>query len=209
MPSGGSCAQRAREASSFSSTARVQTSCLPATTAAGVGCSGHSHPRGGVFVRLPGGSFRPHDFAVAALGGRCPSSGRRLRLRTMSPYLGRRDSSNDGRLRSDQLASHALECTHSGTAQSSFHTKTPVLLRYADRDSMAYSREVRLPFLDRRVAEFALSVPPTFLYSEGVTKRVLRQAMRGLVWTRFSTGGTRSGLNLHSQRGLQRRAQCL
>ena len=35
----------------------------------------------------------------------------------------------------------------------------PSLLRYADRSSMAQSREVRLPFLDRRIAEFALSLP--------------------------------------------------
>jgi len=38
-----------------------------------------------------------------------------------------------------------------------------------------------LPFLDRRVAEFALSLPPGFLYRGGVTKRVLRDAVRGLV----------------------------
>ena len=36
----------------------------------------------------------------------------------------------------------------------------PQLLRYADRNSMAHSREVRLPFLDRRIAEFASRCPP-------------------------------------------------
>jgi len=54
-------------------------------------------------------------------------------------------------------------------------------LRFADRDSMAHSRELRLPFLDRRIAEFALSLPAEFLYRDGITKRVLRDAVRGLV----------------------------
>jgi asparagine synthase (glutamine-hydrolysing) len=66
-------------------------------------------------------------------------------------------------------------------ARQAFHTSMPALLRYADRNSMAYSREVRLPFLDRRIAEFAYSLPPAFLYRDGVTKRVLRDAVRDVV----------------------------
>ena len=62
-----------------------------------------------------------------------------------------------------------------------FVTSLPTLLRYADRSSMAHSREVRLPYLDRRVAEFALSLPPEFLCRNGVTKRILRDAARGFV----------------------------
>lgn len=62
-----------------------------------------------------------------------------------------------------------------------FRTTLPQLCRYADRDSMAFGVEVRLPFLDHRVAEFGLSAPPGLLYREGVTKRVLRDAVRGVV----------------------------
>jgi asparagine synthase (glutamine-hydrolysing) len=65
--------------------------------------------------------------------------------------------------------------------RQSFHTSMPALLRYADRNSMAHSREVRLPFLDRNVAEFALSLPATFLYRDGYTKAVLREAVRDVV----------------------------
>jgi asparagine synthase (glutamine-hydrolysing) len=65
--------------------------------------------------------------------------------------------------------------------REAFHTSLPGLLRFADRDSMAHSRELRLPFLDRRVAEFALSLPPSFLYRDGTTKRVLRDAVAGIV----------------------------
>jgi asparagine synthase (glutamine-hydrolysing) len=46
---------------------------------------------------------------------------------------------------------------------------------------MAHSREVRLPFLSRSVAEFGLSLPAAFVYRNGVTKAVLRDAVRGIV----------------------------
>jgi asparagine synthase (glutamine-hydrolysing) len=63
----------------------------------------------------------------------------------------------------------------------SLETSLPNLLRYADRSSMAWSREARLPYLDRRIAEFAFSLPTSYLYSDGVTKRILRDVARGLV----------------------------
>jgi asparagine synthase (glutamine-hydrolysing) len=62
-----------------------------------------------------------------------------------------------------------------------FVTSLPQLLRYADRSSMAHSREVRLPFLDRRVAELAFSMPARFLYRNGASKAVLRAAVRQAV----------------------------
>jgi asparagine synthase (glutamine-hydrolysing) len=63
----------------------------------------------------------------------------------------------------------------------SFETSLPELLRYADRSSMAQSRELRLPFLDRRIAELAFSLPAAFLYRSGTSKRILRDVGRGLV----------------------------
>lgn len=65
--------------------------------------------------------------------------------------------------------------------RQAFHTSLPPLLRYADRDSMAHSREVRLPLLDRRIAEFAFSAPPEYLVHAGQTKRILRDAVRDAV----------------------------
>jgi asparagine synthase (glutamine-hydrolysing) len=46
---------------------------------------------------------------------------------------------------------------------------------------MAHSREVRLPFLDRRVAEFCLSLPADFAYRRQTRKAILREAVRGVV----------------------------
>src|ERR1051326_1879748 len=49
------------------------------------------------------------------------------------------------------------------------------LLRYADRNSMAHGREVRLPFLSHELVEFLFSLPSNFKIREGWTKWILRQ----------------------------------
>jgi asparagine synthase (glutamine-hydrolysing) len=58
----------------------------------------------------------------------------------------------------------------------------PQLLHYEDRNSMHFSIESRVPFLDRDLAELAFSLPPQYLLGpDGESKRVLRAALRGLV----------------------------
>ena len=57
-------------------------------------------------------------------------------------------------------------------------TMLPGLLRYADRNSMAFGREVRLPYLDHRLVELAFTLPWEMKLRRGRTKRVLREAMR-------------------------------
>jgi len=57
----------------------------------------------------------------------------------------------------------------------------PSLLRYEDRNSMAFSIEARVPFLDYRLVELAFALPPEVKLDHGVTKRVLREAMAGIV----------------------------
>lgn len=54
----------------------------------------------------------------------------------------------------------------------------PRLLHWEDRDSMYHSIESRLPFLDYRLVEFCLSLPSEFLINEGVTKNILRSALK-------------------------------
>jgi asparagine synthase (glutamine-hydrolysing) len=55
------------------------------------------------------------------------------------------------------------------------------LLRYADRNSMAHSREVRLPFLDYKLVEFVFSLPDHFKLKDGWTKFVLRDSMKNIL----------------------------
>lgn len=57
----------------------------------------------------------------------------------------------------------------------------PSLLRYEDRNSMAWSIESRVPFLDYRLVEFLLTLPTEYKIRRGRTKAVLRQALRGIV----------------------------
>jgi len=58
----------------------------------------------------------------------------------------------------------------------------PALLRHGDRNSMSASVESRVPFLDRQLVEYSLSLPENFLISnDGETKSVFRAAMRGIV----------------------------
>lgn len=54
----------------------------------------------------------------------------------------------------------------------------PALLHYEDRNSMAFSIEARTPFLDYRLVEFCLGLPYDVKMKNGVTKHVLRQAMK-------------------------------
>lgn len=58
------------------------------------------------------------------------------------------------------------------------HSSLPKLLRYGDRNSMAHSREVRLPFLSHHLVEFLFSLPSTMLINKGWTKYILRESMK-------------------------------
>jgi asparagine synthase (glutamine-hydrolysing) len=67
------------------------------------------------------------------------------------------------------------------------------LLRYADRNSMAHSREVRLPFLSHELVEFVFSLPSHFKIRQGFGKWILRKAMdqylpAEIVWRKGKVG---------------------
>jgi asparagine synthase (glutamine-hydrolysing) len=55
------------------------------------------------------------------------------------------------------------------------------LLRYADRNSMAHSREVRLPFLFHELVDFAFSLPAEYKIHKGWTKWILRKSFDDLL----------------------------
>jgi asparagine synthase (glutamine-hydrolysing) len=67
------------------------------------------------------------------------------------------------------------------------------LLRYADRNSMAHGVEIRLPFLDYRLAEFLFSLPARFKIRNGWTKWLLRVTAEcalppAIVWRKDKIG---------------------
>lgn len=53
------------------------------------------------------------------------------------------------------------------------------LLRYADRNSMAFSIESRLPFMDYRLFEIMYNTDPSDIFKDGWLKSVLRISMNG------------------------------
>ena len=55
------------------------------------------------------------------------------------------------------------------------------LLRYADRNSMAHSREVRLPFLSHQLVEFVFALPSGLKIRDGWTKYLLRKSMENIL----------------------------
>ena len=57
----------------------------------------------------------------------------------------------------------------------------PSLLRYEDRNSMAHSMESRLPFLDQELVEWILRLPASAIVSGGWSRRIMREAMRGIL----------------------------
>jgi len=77
-----------------------------------------------------------------------------------------------------------------------FHTSQlglQELLRYADRNSMAHGREVRLPFLDHELVQFLFSLPAQFKIKDGWTKWILRSSMQNqlpgrIVWRKDKVG---------------------
>ena len=63
-----------------------------------------------------------------------------------------------------------------------FHfVQLPSVLRNFDRLSMAHGVEVRSPFMDWRLVCFLFSLPSTSKIGGGFTKRVLRDAMKGIL----------------------------
>lgn len=67
------------------------------------------------------------------------------------------------------------------------------LLRYADRNSMAHGREVRLPFLSHELVEFIFSLPSNYKIRNGWTKWLLRETMKNklpesIVWRKDKVG---------------------
>jgi asparagine synthase (glutamine-hydrolysing) len=111
------------------------------------------------------GSSRLHGgFFADALGQVLVRRGRRALLKGDIPPVSRYAGSLDEVLKRELLS-----------------TNLPALLHWEDRNSMAFSIESRVPFLDHRVAEFLAALPLSQKIRDGVTKFILRKATKDLV----------------------------
>jgi asparagine synthase (glutamine-hydrolysing) len=68
------------------------------------------------------------------------------------------------------------------TLMNDFHySLLPTILRNYDRSSAAHGIEVRMPLMDYRLVTYAFSLPTDAKIGAGYTKRVLREAVAGMV----------------------------
>ena len=54
-------------------------------------------------------------------------------------------------------------------------------LQRVDRGSMAHQVEARVPFLDRKLVEYVMTIDPTLKVCNNITKWILREAFRGVL----------------------------
>ena len=66
-------------------------------------------------------------------------------------------------------------------SEALLYNSLPMLLRYADRNSMAFSREARLPYLDHKLVDFCLTLPDSLYINNGWQKFILREASEEII----------------------------
>jgi asparagine synthase (glutamine-hydrolysing) len=71
----------------------------------------------------------------------------------------------------------------------------PHLLKYEDRNSMYHSIESRLPFIDFRLVETAVSLNNSFKIKDGWTKFILRKATENLIPSEITWRKNKLGFN--------------
>jgi asparagine synthase (glutamine-hydrolysing) len=121
---------------------------------------------------LPGGN--------SELPRQAPMMLRRYRSRQQASANANRDSSRGGN------ASSTLQRLMDSSEQQRrvFEIRQmylPRLLKWDDRNFMAFAVEGRYPFLDHELIELALSFGPRALYARGWTKEPLRRGLRGVL----------------------------
>ena len=85
-----------------------------------------------------------------------------------------------------------------------FHVTTlPTLLRNYDRYSMASGAEIRMPFMDHRLVTYSFSLPWTSKVCGTYTKRIMRDALKGILPESIRTRRDKIGWNAPLHEWLQ------
>jgi len=80
-------------------------------------------------------------------------------------------------------------------AEAFHRTEIPYNLRDFDRASMQQSIEIRMPFMDYRLVQFVFNLPIESRLNGGYTKRILRDAMKGILPETIRTRKLKIGLS--------------
>jgi asparagine synthase (glutamine-hydrolysing) len=81
------------------------------------------------------------------------------------------------------------------TFQDIYRETAPCCLRAADRHTTAFGIDVSWPFFDHRLVELMFRIPGTLKIRGGVTKHLLREAMRGVLPEETRTRIKKTGWN--------------
>ncbi len=76
-----------------------------------------------------------------------------------------------------------------------FEYKLEHLLKWEDRNSMWFSLEARVPFLDYRLVEKILATQSSMIIKNGVTKHILRESMKGILPDKIRTRRDKMGFD--------------
>jgi asparagine synthase (glutamine-hydrolysing) len=76
-----------------------------------------------------------------------------------------------------------------------FEYKLEHLLKWEDRNSMFFSIEARLPFLDYRLVEYVLGLPSNQKIKNGKTKYILRKEMKNILPENIRTRQSKIGFD--------------
>ena len=76
-----------------------------------------------------------------------------------------------------------------------FHEVVPVILKHDDLNSMFFSIENRSPYLDRKIVEFSLKIPPEILIKNGYQKRILRESSKNILLDQIRLDRQKKGFN--------------
>jgi len=99
----------------------------------------------------------------------------RGRYRTMTPFLGK------GLSKFKDVEFGYSRNLNERLSQDVTKYSTPNLLRYEDKNSMAFGLESRVPFLDSELVEYVFSLPIDQKIKKGWTRYVYRNAMKGMM----------------------------
>lgn len=128
---------------------------------------------------------------VPAVPGRCvPDAGR------MTRYYAAVDPGFFDLATFQPVLDHPFtSCLKNRTYQDLFRETAPCCLRAEDRQTLPRGLEHVDPFFDHRLAELMFRVPGRMKIRDGITKRLLREAMRGILPEETRTRVKKTGWN--------------
>ena len=99
---------------------------------------------------------------------------------------------------------NARMCVRELSYNQLFKSSLPYQLHSADRNSMCHSVESRLPFLDHRLVEFSYALPDSFKISKGMSKIILREALKNILPGKIRERKTKLGFPAPELKWMQR-----